>query len=86
MPLQQLQKLQRFDLRAQLSDDEDDDRVSERKRSGEIVPRRCYEVGKGAGAVLLLKMCMFDEQLSSISDDFGLLTHELSGIIAYECT
>ena len=63
MPLQQLQKLQRFDLRSQLPDDEDDDRVSEGKGSREVVSGRCYEVRKGVGAVLLLEMCMFDGQI-----------------------
>jgi hypothetical protein len=63
MPLQQLQKLQRLDLRSQLPDDEDNDRVSKGKRSGEVVSGRCYQIGKGVGAVLLLEMCMFDEYL-----------------------
>ena len=62
MPLQQLQELQWLNLWPQLSDDEDDDRVSEGERPGEIIQRRCDEVGKGVGAVLLLEMCMFDEQ------------------------
>jgi len=64
MSLQQLQKLQRLNLRAQLPNDEDDDRVSEGERPGEVVPRQCYEVREGVGAVLLLEMCMFDRQSS----------------------
>jgi hypothetical protein len=71
VPLQQLQKLQRLNLRSQLPDDEDDDRVSEGKGSGAVVSRRCYEVGEGVGAVLLLEMCTFDEQLLLLCDDFG---------------
>ena len=60
VPLQQLQELQRLNLRAQLPYDEDDNRISERERFGAVVSRRCHEVGKGVGALLLLEMCTFD--------------------------
>jgi hypothetical protein len=73
MPLQQLQKLQRLDLRSQLPDDEDNDRVSKGKRSGEVVSGRCYQIGKGVGAVLLLEMCMFIFDLLAMTS--GLLIY-----------